>query len=136
MAQTRAGSKALRNALAWVVVLAGYKPTPAEEMAEHAGPGEVLDAVPFHYEPPVAQPPTQPDLQPVKEATEDRPFLLNAVNRGLKGFAGDERGELFTAHLDGKTPDAATTAELNALYLFLSDTGKVSAWRKSRSARA
>ena len=32
MAQTRAGSKSLRNILAWVVVLAGYKPTPAEEM--------------------------------------------------------------------------------------------------------
>ena len=32
MAQTRAAAKALRNALAWVVVLAGYKPTPAEEM--------------------------------------------------------------------------------------------------------
>lgn len=32
MAQTRAGSKALRNVLAWVAVLAGYKPTPAEEM--------------------------------------------------------------------------------------------------------
>ena len=34
MAQTRAGSKAFRNRLAWVVVLAGYKPTPAEEMTE------------------------------------------------------------------------------------------------------
>ncbi len=32
MAQTRACAKALRNVLAWVVVLAGYKPTPAEEM--------------------------------------------------------------------------------------------------------
>lgn len=32
MAQTRAGSKALRNIFAWVVVLAGYKATPAEEM--------------------------------------------------------------------------------------------------------
>jgi hypothetical protein len=32
MAQTRASAKALRNVLAWVVVLAGYKPTPAEEM--------------------------------------------------------------------------------------------------------
>lgn len=32
MAQTRASSKALRNVFAWVVVLAGYKPTPAEEM--------------------------------------------------------------------------------------------------------
>jgi hypothetical protein len=32
MAQTRAQAKALRNVLAWVVVMAGYHPTPAEEM--------------------------------------------------------------------------------------------------------
>ena len=32
MAQTRACAKALRNILAWVVVLAGYRPTPAEEL--------------------------------------------------------------------------------------------------------
>ena len=32
MAQTRGCAKALRNVLAWVVVLAGYAPTPAEEM--------------------------------------------------------------------------------------------------------
>jgi hypothetical protein len=32
MAQTRACAKAFRNVLAWVVVLAGYRPTPAEEM--------------------------------------------------------------------------------------------------------
>lgn len=32
MVQTRAMAKALRNVLAWQVVLAGYKPTPAEEM--------------------------------------------------------------------------------------------------------
>jgi len=32
MAQTRAGSKAFRNRLAWVAVMAGYRPTPAEEM--------------------------------------------------------------------------------------------------------
>lgn len=32
MAQTRACAKALRNVLAWVVVLAGYSPTPSEEM--------------------------------------------------------------------------------------------------------
>lgn len=34
MAQTRSGAKAFRNRLAWVVVLAGYKPTPAEEMTD------------------------------------------------------------------------------------------------------
>lgn len=32
MAQTRACAKAFRNVLAWVVVLAGFKATPAEEM--------------------------------------------------------------------------------------------------------
>lgn len=33
MAQTRACAKACRNKLSWVVVMAGYKPTPVEEMA-------------------------------------------------------------------------------------------------------
>ena len=32
MSQTRACDKVLRNVLAWVVVLAGYRPTPAEEL--------------------------------------------------------------------------------------------------------
>jgi hypothetical protein len=39
MAQTRACAKALRNVLAWVVVLAGYAPTPAEEMEIENGNG-------------------------------------------------------------------------------------------------
>lgn len=40
MAQTRAAAKALRNVLAWVVVLAGYKSTPAEELqTENDGNG-------------------------------------------------------------------------------------------------
>jgi hypothetical protein len=34
MAQTRANSKALASALRWVVVLAGYSPTPADEMIQ------------------------------------------------------------------------------------------------------
>src|SRR5580765_5765629 len=34
MAQTRASSKVLRQVLSWVVVLAGYRPTPAEELDE------------------------------------------------------------------------------------------------------
>lgn len=36
MAQTRAVSKSLRSCLSWVVVLAGYAPTPAEEMPREA----------------------------------------------------------------------------------------------------
>lgn len=44
MAQTRASSKALRQVLAWVVVLAGFKPTPAEEMDVIAGEIEPEEA--------------------------------------------------------------------------------------------
>ena len=44
MAQTRAAAKALRNALAWVVVLAGYAPTPAEEMPDEMKRDGVLPA--------------------------------------------------------------------------------------------
>ncbi|MDF1536092.1 MAG: hypothetical protein P1S46_06250 [bacterium] len=43
MAQTRAMAKALKNVLSWIVVLAGYQPTPAEEMDDRDGgdsPGE------------------------------------------------------------------------------------------------
>lgn len=41
MAQTRACAKALRNVVAWVVVLAGYKPTPVEELQSQ--PDDVVD---------------------------------------------------------------------------------------------
>ena len=44
MAQTRACAKALRNRFSWVVVLAGYSPTPAEEMTGGAGEQETTDA--------------------------------------------------------------------------------------------
>ena len=41
MAQTRAQSKALRQPLAWIIGLAGYNPTPAEEMAAEPAPEAV-----------------------------------------------------------------------------------------------
>lgn len=46
MAQTRAGAKALRNLLAWVVVLAGYAPTPAEEIPTREKPLQFPDSAP------------------------------------------------------------------------------------------
>jgi hypothetical protein len=42
MAETRACSKALRNCLSWVVVLAGYDPTPAEEADGLPGAGPTV----------------------------------------------------------------------------------------------
>lgn len=41
MAQTRACAKAFRNVLSWVVVLAGYKPIPAEELPAPPGGAEL-----------------------------------------------------------------------------------------------
>lgn len=66
MAQTRAGSKALRNILAWVAVLAGYKPTPAEEMdGIIAEQGVVVDSAPA--------PATKPAYQPRQATYSQRP---------------------------------------------------------------
>jgi len=78
MAQTRAGAKALRNALAWVVVLAGYKPTPAEEM-DGAEPSGALDVTPPKAQPsPQARPPAPPTPPPQAAgnggAAEDEPL--------------------------------------------------------------
>lgn len=51
MAQTRATSKALSTVLKWVVVMAGYKATPAEEMEhEDARPARAKAAVPVEDE--------------------------------------------------------------------------------------
>jgi hypothetical protein len=48
MAQTRANAKALRNVLSWVVELAGYKTTPAEELTDKT---EVIDVEPTKAQP-------------------------------------------------------------------------------------
>lgn len=45
MAQTRAGAKAMRNAFAWIAVLAGYEATPAEEMQPGASKPEPMASV-------------------------------------------------------------------------------------------
>jgi hypothetical protein len=46
MAQTRATSKALRSLLSWVVVLAGYQATPADEMSGESAMQETAAAIP------------------------------------------------------------------------------------------
>ena len=44
MAQTRALGKAYRMALSWIVKMAGYEPTPAEEMQEIAQKEKIVKA--------------------------------------------------------------------------------------------
>lgn len=84
MAQTRACAKSLRNCLAWVVVLAGYEPSVAEEMTgdEHA-PAQA----------PIAQP--KPKAAPSEPIQGDR-YISDAQR---KRFYAIWKGA-------GKSPDA------------------------------
>jgi hypothetical protein len=107
MAQTRAGAKAMRNALAWVVVLAGYRPTPAEELPDHQPAGQV-DVAPV----PAPTDPDDPAL--VQEARtlfrtpeEDRDALLAEANRLAKvlKLTAKERSAFKLEYLGSETAD-------------------------------
>ena len=116
MAQTRAAAKALRNALAWVVVLAGYKPTPAEEMDSVRG-SEAPRPAPMP--PDVASPPmTVEQLFETPGEQNERADLLGLV----KGAADTlklpttERASLWTEHCGRATPQTVDVAALQGLY--------------------
>lgn len=70
MAQTRAGSKALRNQFSWVVVLAGYKPTPAEEVVG-------TDVKPFNHDQKGDIKAELKGDRPLKMATDKQKALIN-----------------------------------------------------------
>lgn len=96
MVQTRAMAKALRNVMAWQVVLAGYKPTPAEEM----------EAIKAETEAP------KPAGAAVKEAHTMDPLAMeiNAWAHEMVGGDADKAGELmekvttYTSKAKGKNP--------------------------------
>lgn len=67
MAQTRAGAKALRNVFAWVVVLAGIKPTPWEELEGMIERGETTPAAAKSKGPDVTD---MPEWHTVKDVRE------------------------------------------------------------------
>lgn len=89
MAQTRACAKALRNVLAWVVVLAGYAPTPAEEMdgvgvsAQDSGIG--LPRRKSVASTKTAKPATSgPDTRKISEAQDNRLWAIARQSTVLK----------------------------------------------------
>ena len=91
MAQTRAAAKALRNVLAWVVVLAGYRPTPAEE----------IQGMVNGNKPPVAAPQkkTDPQADPTKISEAQRKRFY-AIAKST-GFSDDEiKGHLLTLGIE------------------------------------
>lgn len=116
MAQTRAGSKAFRNRLAWFVVLAGYAPTPAEEIDQET------------FKP-----------KPVMEQTNTAPFdqglIISDILEKLAALNGADE-EKMNAHL--KTLTTWKAKETNEVkFLTMADLPRVAkskngpAWIKS-----
>lgn len=85
MAQTRAGSKALRQILGFVVALAGYSPTPQEEMAAEP---IVVPQKPFVQVPSIPIPITSMQKTDVMvllgKKGKNMSDLSNAIEKGFK----------------------------------------------------
>jgi hypothetical protein len=82
MAQTRACAKAFRNVLAWVVVLAGYQPTPAEEIEADApavpAPRRRSETAPAS----TIEPPRRRDSNSISDAQINRLYAI-AREKGI-----------------------------------------------------
>ena len=110
MAQTRAISKAYRSCLSWVVSLAGYSPTPADEM-DHI---------------PVDKPAVQVDVTPQKPKADSTPAPAPApsgpkkVSEAQLGFIKDltvtkAREDTVIAHLNGRVATELSSQEASDL---------------------
>jgi hypothetical protein len=100
MAQTRACAKALRNILAWVVVLAGYEPTPAEEME-----GQRDRPAQHHVEAPRrrSEMPAQPTREQHVEAPrreQSRPAPSSSRNVDTRRISDGQINRLFAIARD------------------------------------
>lgn len=107
MAQTRACSKVLRNGFAWVVVLAGYKPTPAEDLTgDEQQPETKKEPIPGPEKketaPAQSAPPTgNGDVRKISEKQANRFYAKwkaagktpEQVTEYLKAQIGSDRGE-------------------------------------------
>lgn len=87
MAQTRACAKALRNVLAWVVVLAGYKATPAEEMTGNEG-GQAAGKAP------IAEPQKKAAGNGEGQAAETITVLVKSIFHD----PGEKNGKKYVKH--------------------------------------
>jgi hypothetical protein len=99
MAQTRACAKALRNVLSWVVVMAGYRATPAEEIDGMPG-SETVEAEVVN--PPAAKPAQAPAPAPAasKPAAAAQPARRQATNAPAPAGQSQPAG--------GRAPGAGT----------------------------
>lgn len=96
MAQTRACAKALRNVLSWIVVLAGYKGTPAEEMTELT---KAPAAAPARPGVPTAREQLKRALEAWPEA--ERPGILKMASH----FTNSKGEDRWISNLDEKVSE-------------------------------
>jgi len=111
MAQTRAQSRALRGQLAWILVLAGYKPTPSEEM-----PPEGLQAP---LPPPKPVPPRTPRAASPSEAGKPVPSPAAEASHSGATIAEDPvlKGKALDALANLRRERFISPALLQALLL-------------------
>lgn len=89
MAQTRACAKAFRNVFSWVVVLAGYRPTPAEEMEGLAQTQE-------------GKPPVQPPQEKVTEGAGTSAASSVGAGSTEEQHVTQAQGKMLFAKFKGK----------------------------------
>jgi len=93
MAQTRAVSKALRTKLSFIAVLAGYEPTPAEEM----------DGV--ELKPEISQAQAKPKTEPKPEEKEGGEFNeFAAYDKCIEDFGKEIVDDILKHQFDGVLP--------------------------------
>lgn len=85
MSQTRACAKVLRNVFAWVVVLAGYRPTPAEELTEDT----------FRHQP---TPPQQKAAPEPSKAPTPQP-IVSLIDKVAKKTGKNKEGKDYTRYV-------------------------------------
>jgi hypothetical protein len=119
MAQTRACAKVLRNVLAWVVVLAGYKPTVAEELDgqaeesggdDHGDPPPVSDTV-------KKKPPTEGKEKTVNDTLAEElaaycpdPAMRPALLKQITSFTDKDKKLVFADDISKMSNKWAGTA--------------------------
>lgn len=126
MAQTRATSKALRGPLGFVVKLAGYEATPAEEMDGVRGEVEAKQSAPAGVQSAPAQQaaPAQsngtPQASPNKPATPKQVALIKKL-KVQKDVPAEYGMDDIVAELDAGTVNSAEASKLIGELLNMAD---------------
>ena len=111
MAQTRAEAKALKSVFGWVVVLAGYRPTPAEELTGH----EDFERGNSQQKPPVQQPQRASDVQKQQAAENSgEKEISGIIEKASQAKSGTlwvtVKGEPLVVAVDGDKIDGDMVA--------------------------